>query len=34
MNPNSLSGHDLQIILDKIEGRENINHEEYAEPEN
>ena len=29
MNPHLLSEHDHQIILDKIEERENINHEEY-----
>ena len=34
MNPHLLSEHDHQIILDKIEGRENINHEEYLEDEN
>ena len=34
MNPNLLSEHDHQIILDKIEARENINHDEYAEYEN
>ena len=27
MNPHLLSEHDNQIILDKIEARENINHE-------
>ena len=34
MNPHLLSKHDHQIILDKIEARENINHDEYAEDEN
>ena len=34
MNPHLLSEHDHQIILDKIKGRENINHEDYAEDEN
>ena len=34
MNPHFLSGHDYQIILDQIEGRENLNHEEYVEDEN
>ena len=33
MNPNLLSEHDHQIILDKIEARENINHDEYVEGE-
>ena len=31
MNPNLLSEHDHQIILDKFEARENINHNEYVE---
>ena len=31
MNPSLLSEHDHQIILDNIEGRENLNHEEYVE---
>ena len=31
MNPHLLSEHDHQIILDKIEARENLNHDEYAE---
>ena len=31
MNPNLLSEHDHQIILDKIGARENINHDEYVE---
>ena len=34
MNPHLLSEHDHQFILDKIEVRENINHNEYAENEN
>ena len=34
MNPRLLSEHDHQIILDKIEARENINHDEYVEDEN
>ena len=34
MNPNLLYKHDHQIILDKIEERENLNHEEYVEDEN
>ena len=34
MNPRLLSKHDHQIILDKIEARENINHDEYVEDEN
>ena len=34
MNPHLLPEHDHQIILDKIEARENINHDEYAEDEN
>ena len=29
MNPSLLSEHDYQIILNKIEARENINHDEY-----
>ena len=31
MNPHLLSEHDHQITLDKIEERENINHDEYVE---
>ena len=31
MNPNLLSEHDHQIILDKIEANENINSYEYVE---
>ena len=34
MNPHLLSEHGHQIILDKIEARENINHDEYVEDEN
>ena len=34
MKYNLLSEHDHQIILDKIEARENTNHDEYAEDEN
>ena len=34
MNPRLLSEHDQQIILNKIDGRESINHEEYVEDEN
>ena len=34
MNPYLLSEHDHQIILDKIEARENLNHDEYVEDEN
>ena len=34
MNPRLLSEHDHQIILDKIEARENLNHNEYVEDEN
>ena len=34
MNPHLLYEHDHQIILDKSEVRENINHDEYAEDEN
>ena len=31
MNPHLLYEHNHQIILDKIEAREKINHEEYEE---
>ena len=31
MNPRLLSVHDHQVILEKIEARENINHDEYVE---
>ena len=34
MNPHLWSEHDHQIILDQIEARENINHDEYLEDEN
>ena len=34
MNPHLLSEHDHQIILDKIEGRGNLNHGEYVEDKN
>ena len=34
MNHNLLSEHDHQIILYKIEARENLNHDEYVEDEN
>ena len=34
MNPRLLSENDHQIILDQIEARENINHDEYVEDEN
>ena len=34
MNPHLLFEHDHQIILDKIEARENIKHDEYMEDEN
>ena len=30
MNPRLLSEHDHQIILDKIEAKENLNHDEYV----
>ena len=33
MNPHLLSVHDHQVILERIEARENINHDEYAEEE-
>ena len=33
-NPQLLSEYDHQIILDKIEARENLNHYEYVEDEN
>ena len=33
-NPYLLSEHDHQIILDKIETTENLNHNEYVEDEN
>ena len=31
MNPRLLSVHDHQVILEKIEARENLNHDEYVE---
>ena len=34
MKPQLLSEHDHQIILDKIEAREHLNHGEYVEDEN
>ena len=34
MNPHLLSEHDHQIILNKIEARDNLNHDEYVEDEN
>ena len=34
MNLNLLSEHDHQIILDKTEARENLNHDEYVGDEN
>ena len=34
MNPHLLSEHNHQIILDKIEAIENINHDEYVDDEN
>ena len=34
MNPHLLSEHNHQIILDQIEARENLNHDEYVEDEN
>ena len=34
MNAHFLSEHNYQIILDKIEVRENLNHYEYMEDEN
>ena len=33
MNPRLLSEHDHQVILGKIEARENLNHDEYVEEE-
>ena len=33
MNPSLLSVHDHQVILEKIEARENLNHDEYVEEE-
>ena len=34
MDPHLLYEHDNQIILDKIEARDNINHDVYVEDEN
>ena len=31
MNPHLLSEQDHQIVLDKIEAREHLNHDEYVE---
>ena len=33
-DPCLLSEHDHQVILEKFEARENINHDEYVEEEN
>ena len=33
INPHLLSEHDHQIILDKIEERDNLNQDEYVEDE-
>ena len=33
MNPCLLSVHDHQVILEKFEARENLNHYEYVEEE-
>ena len=33
MNPHLLSVHNHQVILEKIEARENLNHDEYVEEE-
>ena len=33
MNPCLLSVHDHQVILEKMETRENLNHDEYVEEE-
>ena len=33
MNPHLLSKHDHQLIWDKVEAIENINHNEYVENE-
>ena len=33
MNPCLLSVNDHQVILEKIEARENLNHDEYVEKE-
>ena len=34
MNPYLSYGHNYQIILDNIEAKENLNHDEYVEYEN
>ena len=34
MKPCLLSVHNHQVILEKIEARENLNHDEYEEEEN
>ena len=34
INPNLLSEHDHQIILDNIKTKENMNHDEYLEDKN
>ena len=34
MNPHLLSEYDHKILLDKIEVKENLNHDEYVEDEN
>ena len=33
MNPRLLSVHNHQVILEKIEARENLNHDEYVKEE-
>ena len=33
MKPRLLSVHDHKVILEKIEARENLNHDEYVEKE-
>ena len=33
-NPHLLSEHEDKIILDQIEARENLNHDEYVENKN
>ena len=33
MNPRLLSVHYQQVVLEKIEARENLNHDEYVEEE-
>ena len=34
INPHYIFEHNYQIILNKIEGRENITHDEYVEDKN